>query len=35
MILQDRDKKILSALAKYGVLSTKQITALFFAGINQ
>ncbi len=34
MILQDRDKNILTALAKYGVLSTKQIAVLFFRGIN-
>ncbi len=34
MILQDRDRKILAALANYGVLSTKQISDLFFAGIN-
>lgn len=34
MILQERDRNILTALAKYGVLSTKQIAALFFQGIN-
>lgn len=33
MILQDRDRKILSALNRYGVLSTDQIAAQFFDGV--
>lgn len=33
MILQDRDRKILSALLRYGVLSTEQISGLFFKNV--
>jgi hypothetical protein len=34
MVLQARDKNIISALARYGVLSTAQISTMFFSGIN-
>jgi hypothetical protein len=33
MILQDRDRKLLFSLSKYGVLSTEQIANTFFVGV--